>query len=191
MVFHSIIASFFASETLKLLMITLLVMAEKQWRQVRRWLAKGRDEILPQKTETWEQATSWGMRKLRTNLGHLKWFQGVVMCYGKKRSAILTKNTHAYALVGRAAEIQNSSTFGRENTAAGGICVHTTKRHKSKWILDSTARDNSPSNAGKPKRVTNFFFNCSWDIVSLKYLLAFSNYFNLEKPTRHSFSSWL
>ena len=42
------------------------------------------------------------------------------MCYGKKRSAILTKNTHAYALAGRAAEIQNSSTFGRENTVLLG-----------------------------------------------------------------------
>lgn len=139
MVFHSITETFFASETFKLLMIILLVMAEKQWRQVRRWLAKGRDEILPQKTQTWRQVTSWGMRKLRTYLGHLSWFQGVVMCYGKKRSAILTNNTRAYALEGRAAEKQNSSTFGRENTAAGGICVHITKCHKSKWILDSTA----------------------------------------------------
>ena len=42
------------------------------------------------------------------------------MCYGKKRSAILTKNIHAYALAGRAAEIQNSSTFGRENTVLLG-----------------------------------------------------------------------
>ena len=51
MVFHSITETFFASETFKLLMITLLVMAEKQWRQVRWWLAKGRDAILPQKTD--------------------------------------------------------------------------------------------------------------------------------------------
>lgn len=111
------------------------------------------------------------------------------MCYGKKRSAILTNNTHAYALAGRAAEKQNSSTFGRENTAAGGICIHTTKRHKSKWILDSTATALLMlENLGGE---LIFFFNCSWDIVSLKYLLAFSNYFNLEKPTCHSFSSWL
>lgn len=35
------------------------------------------------------------------------------MCYVKKLSAILTKNTH-YTLGERVAEKQNSSTFGKE-----------------------------------------------------------------------------
>lgn len=35
------------------------------------------------------------------------------MCYGKKLSAILTKNTH-YTSGGRATEKENLSTFGKE-----------------------------------------------------------------------------
>lgn len=66
------------------------------------------------------------------------------MCYGKKRWAILTKNTH-YTLAGRAAEKQNPSTFGKvQYCAAVGIWHYTIKGHKPKWILDSPQRDNQP-----------------------------------------------
>lgn len=71
MVFHSITESFFAPETLRLLTITLLVMAEKQRRQVRRWLTKGRGEILPPENTDMEASNELGDEKITDKFGTL------------------------------------------------------------------------------------------------------------------------